>query len=355
LAEHLAEFHDDDVVMFSDVDEIGKRDVVSSFRTIPAGEIISTTQSLYFYYCNMKAPGLWFPGPRALTLGTLRKNGNSFDLLRSDKMKNCQPRLVSNVGWHFSYMGGKGTVAEKIRCAPDQSDRIVRSCADYGHSVTTRRVMFDLETTLSVVMDMSTLPAALQCPEFSHLVYPVRAVEMEECRRMSCCDMAMHNRLFGINELIHDNLPYPWQAHVVEVGSYEGVSTEFFSLFCRQVDAIDPYLPCFNQETPEMLLNAEVCFREVLARRPNIRHIRETSEIGLGEFPENSVDLVYLDGNHGEQAVMDDIRNALRIIKPGGCLSGHDYAMLYTISGIDKMIGKPDKLYSDTSWSWTKR
>lgn len=184
----------------------------------------------------------------------------------------------------------------------------------------------------------------------------IRALEMEGLRRMSCCDMAMHNRLFGIKDLINKYFDkMPKYGNMVEIGSYEGVSTEYFSLFFDKVFAIDPFLSCYNQETKEMLDGAEPAFKKVLESRDNILHIRLTSVEGMAKFEPESMELVYLDGNHGEQSVMDDIASALRILKPGAILAGHDYAMIYTINGINKMIGKPDHLYSDTSWSWRKR
>jgi predicted O-methyltransferase YrrM len=37
-------------------------------------------------------------------------------------------------------------------------------------------------------------------------------------------------------------------------------------------------------------------------------------------------DLVFLDGDHGQTAVADDVRNYLPLVRPGGLLSGHDHA-----------------------------
>lgn len=41
--------------------------------------------------------------------------------------------------------------------------------------------------------------------------------------------------------------------------------------------------------------------------------------------PEEKADLVFIDGDHRYEAVVEDIKVALRILKSGGILSGHDY------------------------------
>jgi len=350
LAASLSIYPDDAVVMFSDVDEIGRADVIRSFNEIANNEIVSTQLDLFLFYLNMKSSVAWFPGPRALRLGTLRKCGNSFDDLRSDKITSCSTRLIKDAGWHFSHMGGNGRVREKVACAA----ALPASKADeYGWCVANKRSIYDHDIALTVVPDLSHLPLGAAHPSLQHMIYPTRAVEMEGCRRMQSCDMAMHNRLFGITELIHDGLLVPSESTIVEIGSYEGVSTEFFSLFCKQVIAIDPFIP--GQEAAERLSVAFGRFQDVLSRRPNIRHIHKSSLDGLRELDSESVDMVYIDGDHGEDSVMKDIDASLRILKPGGCLSGHDYSLPYTINGINRAIGKPDKLYGDTSWTWKKK
>jgi hypothetical protein len=43
-------------------------------------------------------------------------------------------------------------------------------------------------------------------------------------------------------------------------------------------------------------------------------------------FPDNSLDFVYIDGNHDFLNIIQDIDGWKKKVRPGGILSGHDYA-----------------------------
>lgn len=62
---------------------------------------------------------------------------------------------------------------------------------------------------------------------------------------------------------------------------------------------------------------------EKFHERVNI--IRETSMEAVDRFDDNSLDFVYIDGNHDFLNVTQDIHYWLKKVKPGGILSGHDY------------------------------
>lgn len=52
-----------------------------------------------------------------------------------------------------------------------------------------------------------------------------------------------------------------------------------------------------------------------------------TSEKACLQFKDNTLDFVYLDGNHREPYITQDIRNWFLRLKPGGLLLGHDFIM----------------------------
>lgn len=52
-----------------------------------------------------------------------------------------------------------------------------------------------------------------------------------------------------------------------------------------------------------------------------------TSSQACLNFADDSLDFVYLDGNHREPYVSEDIRNWYSKVKPGGLLLGHDFVM----------------------------
>jgi hypothetical protein len=48
----------------------------------------------------------------------------------------------------------------------------------------------------------------------------------------------------------------------------------------------------------------------------------------LNEFEDNSLDFVYIDGNHRIKWIIADIYEWYKKIKPGGFIGGHDYVNL---------------------------
>ena len=57
----------------------------------------------------------------------------------------------------------------------------------------------------------------------------------------------------------------------------------------------------------------------------NCEIIKKSSMGAIGDFKPESLDFVYLDGNHAYEYVLEDIRGWSKIVKPGGIVSGHDY------------------------------
>ena len=58
---------------------------------------------------------------------------------------------------------------------------------------------------------------------------------------------------------------------------------------------------------------------------PHYTILRKTSMQALNDIDDNSLDFVYIDGNHDFLNVTQDIHYWLKKVKPGGILAGHDY------------------------------
>ena len=70
--------------------------------------------------------------------------------------------------------------------------------------------------------------------------------------------------------------------------------------------------------------------RKMMAARlknRNIILIENFSEIAVQEIPYDSLDFVYIDGDHSYDYVMTDIILWARRVRPGGIISGHDYIL----------------------------
>ena len=113
---------------------------------------------------------------------------------------------------------------------------------------------------------------------------------------------------------------------IVEVGSYVGKSSHALLSGCSgSVTCIDPWgvLEWKDGDTEE---NAEQRFRDFMANTasfPN-RIIKRTTSIDAAkDYPDGSVDMVFLDGDHAYSSVMEDIKAWLP--KARKLICGHDY------------------------------
>lgn len=65
---------------------------------------------------------------------------------------------------------------------------------------------------------------------------------------------------------------------------------------------------------------------ERMAPHKNYTLVRSYSLDALCQFEDNSLDFVYIDANHDFPNFINDLHQWLKKVKPGGIMSGHDYA-----------------------------
>src|SRR3989344_6048454 len=66
-------------------------------------------------------------------------------------------------------------------------------------------------------------------------------------------------------------------------------------------------------------------FQQVIAPYPNYQAIKDLSMNAVKSFEDNSLDFVYIDANHSEPYITQDITEWYKKLKVGGIISGHDY------------------------------
>lgn len=72
----------------------------------------------------------------------------------------------------------------------------------------------------------------------------------------------------------------------------------------------------------------DICYekaRELLAPFPNHQIIKDFSMNAVKQFADNSLDFVYIDANHDDPYVTEDIVEWSKKVRSGGIVSGHDY------------------------------
>lgn len=116
----------------------------------------------------------------------------------------------------------------------------------------------------------------------------------------------------------------------VEIGVAEGwYSNKIMELGqVEEMYGIDPYLPHqgyrdYTRETTYDKLQATAHAR--LDKYPNYYFIKDFSVKASKRFENNSLDFVYIDGDHSYEAVLQDIITWITKVKPGGILAGDDY------------------------------
>jgi hypothetical protein len=122
-----------------------------------------------------------------------------------------------------------------------------------------------------------------------------------------------------------------------KIGVEVGVAAGEYSLALMQANpqmtlyGVDPYTP-YRGYKDYVRLGTYTSLKEqahkLLDGFPNYHFIEEFSTEAVLDFEDNSLDFVYLDGNHSYPYIDDDIAAWYPKIRKGGVLAGHDYARI---------------------------
>jgi beta-1,4-mannosyl-glycoprotein beta-1,4-N-acetylglucosaminyltransferase len=104
----LINCEDDDIIIFSDADEIPNPVIIKNLREKSINKIIGLKQNMYYYYLNILKEKDWI-GSKILPYKILKNI--SLNEVRGD---NSLCELIEDGGWHFSFMGGIDMVKNKI-------------------------------------------------------------------------------------------------------------------------------------------------------------------------------------------------------------------------------------------------
>lgn len=116
----------------------------------------------------------------------------------------------------------------------------------------------------------------------------------------------------------------------VEVGTdHGGYARDICSRFPEvKLYTIDPWTAYTEGDEVKSQAEVDQIYEEakaLLAPFPNCEIIRKTSMEAVKDFAPESIDFVFIDGNHEYEYVLEDITEWSKIVRSGGIVCGHDY------------------------------
>ena len=148
----------------------------------------------------------------------------------------------------------------------------------------------------------------------------------------------------------------PPKMRMLEIGSYMGESAMMFAstnLF-YEIHCVEPFQgeenyndwQGYDWEVIENEFKTNTRFFD------NIVLHKDYSYNIIDDLEDKSFDFIYIDGNHEQHEVERDITMCLPKLKKDGVIAGHDYHKRWpgVMEAVDKLVGKPDWIYRDTSW-----
>ena len=143
----------------------------------------------------------------------------------------------------------------------------------------------------------------------------------------------------------------------IEIGSHmgEGLNILASTGFFNKIHVIEPFKgdeefnEIFNWSWDEVRTEWETNTRHF----KDIINLHESfSYMVVDSFEDESIDFIYIDGEHTYESVKRDISLYLPKIKNGGIISGHDYHDVWpgVVQAVDELLGKPDGVFGDHSW-----
>jgi hypothetical protein len=165
----------------------------------------------------------------------------------------------------------------------------------------------------------------------------------------------LYTGLFEMIEVLENKFDMK-QKTMIEIGSYQGESTEVFAKLFNKIYAIDPWINGYDpydisSHATEMSL-VEKAFDDRMKFYNGLFKIKDKSTNFFNNFNQ-IVDFTYIDGDHRYEAVIEDIKLASKVSR---YIGGHDYGMesinrsLKEFLNTDELNSTNIYVFSDSSW-----
>jgi hypothetical protein len=123
---------------------------------------------------------------------------------------------------------------------------------------------------------------------------------------------------------------------ILEIGVFKGEFLDYLVKNCNigAIDAVDLFEGTASSGDVDgnniVYYNIALSYLELLEKyedRRNVAIYKSHSVVFLKCQPDNTYDIIYIDGDHSYNGVKNDLINAYSKIKDGGYIMGHDYEL----------------------------
>ena len=153
---------------------------------------------------------------------------------------------------------------------------------------------------------------------------------------------------------------FPSNSHFVEVGCWKGRSAAFMAVEIHnsgksiQFDCVDTWNGSLTEDEhqADSCVRSGTLYEKFLSNTDRVKHIitpkRGDSVAMASTYEDDSLDFVFLDGDHRYECVKADIEAWLPKVKVGGILAGHDYGWCEDVrKAVHEVLGEGTDSYTD--------
>ena len=121
------------------------------------------------------------------------------------------------------------------------------------------------------------------------------------------------------------------ELNILELGSYEGLSSVFFltTLTNSKIICVDPYIASEENKDKDFGLVYENFKLNTSQFKNRLIHHKSTSDNFYKSCKDVKFDLIFIDGNHHYSNVLNDAKNSFKHLKKGGFIIFDDFIWSY--------------------------
>jgi beta-1,4-mannosyl-glycoprotein beta-1,4-N-acetylglucosaminyltransferase len=353
IARGLQSVASSDGVIISDADEIPSAEAVHQWTAEMGARAFEQICSYYWINC---VGGGW-AGSRILPFRDFCSYPNATSI------RHAQFPLISQGGWHFSFLGGQQQITAKLEAYAHQDLNLTRF-KDPKY----------LTTVLSLGIDLFGRPGMSWrfCPVDGRFPKVIR----EHPTRFShlFCDAAFHEDWYSSDQIFEVLAAYEGtrslNGGVIAIGCWEGKLTIALANACHpeRLLAVDTWTGN-AEEDPNHVTVRLARERDVfgqfeknvhLLTSGNVVPVRRRPHEFLAEWS-GPLKFVHIDSSNDYHSVRRTIESCLRWIVPGGILCGDDFQSAgitrYDLNGgVERAVCEllPDFEQSNNFWLWRR-